>query len=610
MRGLTTLLCLVAGCLLLGCRREAQPPLRAAALTAVESLPDWARTGRFRVTRWDGGPIEAEKGRLSGWPHFTLRDEKGVMAATRDWYNPRTVELLKTAHLNWAWVTWSVGFSHHTEKPQWEQVRRYIEECHRSGIKVTAYISVGNMFWKEMFQNEPASRGWVEMLPEGSPRFYRFPHRYMADITSREWLDYVRARVREAINAGADGFWVDNTFAYHGAHNVERFLAEVYEEASKAGRKIVIESNYNQSIYTWARFQNGVTTEDGQEPGYYPDDSEAMRLVTNAGLLRYQWGISASWRPVSAEYGRPHRGDRYTTPMEPRKWQLALAECAAFQASLEPAFEGMLLRDLYFGETKAQEKLKAIGHYNAFLEQYEEYSTDPQSAAKIAVLADTTDRLIPMLNQLSSLNLQYDVVFNYQEPVAERLKQYAVVLLPHTNPVSNRLSATLQQYARDGGSLVAIQDASMFPMRDESRPDMGLAEALGISARQLPVERKTTSFGSGKTVYYPAPPDVSALAAELKQIAADSEILTVKAPPGVLFNVVRQEKENRLILHLLNYTQQKTKGIAVRVRGQVKAVRVLSPDVAPSTVIVKSEGGFSQFEAPELLTYDLVVISL
>lgn len=384
-------------------------------LTSPASVPEWARPGRYRPARWDGGPIETEKGRLSDWPNFTLADDRGVMAATRDWHNPRTVEFLKTAHINWAWITWSVGFSRQTEEAQWAQARRYIEECHRSGIRVAAYLSIANMFWADMFENAPDSRDWVERLSDGSPRYYKRPHRYMARITNTAWLDYVRMRVRTALDAGADSFWLDNTFQYHGAENVRRLLEEVYAEAAAHGRQIVLMSNYNRGIYGWARFQNGVMTEDGQEPGWYPEDPEPRRLVTNAGLLRYHYGLSEGWRPVSVEYGGRHRGERFTTPMEPRKWQLSLAECAAFQASLAPFFEGLFLRDLYHGEAAAMEKLRAIGKYNAFFEQHEQYYRDVRSAAGIAVLAGGDDRIVPALNALAARNVQFDVIFSAAE---------------------------------------------------------------------------------------------------------------------------------------------------------------------------------------------------
>ena len=491
------------------------PPLASPA-----SIPDWARPGRIRSARWDGGPIEAEKGRLSDWPHYTAADELGVMAATRGWYHPRTVEFLKTAHINWAWITWSVGFSEKTERIQWEQAQRYIEECHRQGIRIAAYLSIANMFFADMFENVPGSREWVEMLPDGTPRFYKRPNRYMARIDGRPWLDYVKMRVRAALDAGADSFWIDNTFAYHGEENVRRLLDEVYGEAVERGRQVVIMSNYNRNVYRWARLQNGVTTEDGQEPGWYPDDPEPRRLVTNAGLLRYQYAVSEGWRPVSVEYGGRHDGERFTNPMEPAKWQLSLAECAAFQASLEPFFEGLFLRDLYRGEPAAKERLAAIGRYNAFLERYEQYYTSVESAAQIAVLA-SDDKAVAALNSLAARNVQFDVVFSPPAP----------------------------------GRYRRVLDTGSLP----------------------------------------------------QEIARDADPVAVEAPSTVLYNVVRQRGERRLLLHVLNYAGTPASSLRVRLREPAVSATLLSPDFDGPRELPITGGSFS---VPELRIYNLVAISL
>ena len=284
-----------------------QPPVRPILDPA--SVPPWFQTGKFRSARWDGGPIEATKGMLSHWINYTEDDPRQVLQATRDWYNPKTIELLRMAHINWAWVTWSNGFSPATERKQWELLGTYIKMCHESHIRVAAYISVANMFWKDMLENVPGSLGWVQRDFQGAPLFYGRPNRYMADIRNAEWIDLEKARVRAAVQAGADALWIDNTFSYHGEENVAHLIDALYDEAVRTNPHFVIMSNYNQRIYTWGKLQNAVSTEDGQEPGYYTD-KQPPYLVTNAGLLRHSYAVGEGWRPVSMEDGGRHWGDR------------------------------------------------------------------------------------------------------------------------------------------------------------------------------------------------------------------------------------------------------------------------------------------------------------
>lgn len=373
------------------------------------TVPSWLQTGRFRSARWDGGPIEAEKGILSGWADYTEDDPIGILQATRDWYNPRTVEFLKIAHINWAWVTWSNGFSTATEQQQRDILSRYINLCHQSHIRVSAYISIGNMFWKDMFEHISSSTSWVKHDYRGGPVFYGRPNRYMADIANPSWIALQKERVEAAVRAGADGLWIDNTFDYYREQDVARLIEILYGVAAKINPHFVIMSNYNEGIYTWGKIQNGITTEDGEEPGYYTDKSTPY-LITNAGLLRYNYGVGEGWRPVSVEDGRRHNADRMMTSMRPQKSQLAIAESAMYHVSQEAYFEGRFLRNLYFGVPEAMTVLRAIGTYNEFLEQKEEYYTQPQSLSQVAILSDTTDTVVPYLNQLSATNLNSDLL--------------------------------------------------------------------------------------------------------------------------------------------------------------------------------------------------------
>ena len=257
-----------------------------------------------------------------------------------------------------------------------------------------------------MFKHVPASIAWTDFDFHGAPVYYGACHsfgswvtpcteRYMADIANPGWIQLQKQRVEAAARAGADGLWIDNTMPSYRAQDVAHIIDALYDVASRINPNFVIESNYNQSIYTWARYQNAISTEDGLEPGYYTDKQQPY-LVTNAGLIRYNYGVSDGWRPVSVEDGGRHTGERMMNPMAPRKWQLAIAEAAMYHASLEINPEGRFLRDIYFKVPAALDGLRAIGAYNSFLEQNEQYYTHPQSLSRIAILSDTTDIVFPI----------------------------------------------------------------------------------------------------------------------------------------------------------------------------------------------------------------------
>ena len=79
--------------------------------------------------------------------------------------------------------------------------------------------------------------------------------------------------------------------------DVTYMIDALYDAATKINPHFVIMSNLNRGLYTWGRLQNGVTTEDGEEPGFYIDKQQQY-LVTNAGLLRYNYAVGEGWRPV------------------------------------------------------------------------------------------------------------------------------------------------------------------------------------------------------------------------------------------------------------------------------------------------------------------------
>jgi hypothetical protein len=598
--------------LISACTSIAQNPPPVRPILDPANVPPWFQTGKFRSARWDGGPIEAAKGVLSNWINYMGDDPRQVLQATRDWYNPKTIDLLKVAHINWAWVTWSNGFSPVTERKQWELLGPYIEMCHQNHIRVAAYISIANIFWRDMFENVPGSRGWVQRDFQGAPLFYSRPNRYMADIGNSEWIDLEKARVRAAVQAGADALWIDNTFSYHGEENVTHLIDALYSEAVRTNPHFVIMSNYNQGIYTWGRLQNGVTTEDGQEPGYYTD-KQPPYMVTNAGLLRYNYAVGEGWRPVSMEDGGRHWGDRMTTPMEPRKWQLALAECAMHHVSLEPFSEGLFLRDLYFADPRALEGWRALGAYNAFLEKNEPYYTHPQTLARVAILTDATDFIVPYLNELSERDLNYDIIFNYQTPREDQLRHFRVIVLPNTNPLSAEWCAALSRWVKvDGGTLISVQDASLFPPGPVSAGHaFGLGVLLGFSDRNIPGSRQVLMRGKGSVVYLPQLPPADEMFSLIQKHINHPGVVEVEPRKAVLSNVAYQPQDQRIILHLLNYRQEPERELRVRVLVPVKKVEILSPDPLTNTQAkIPIEGRESEIIIPELLTYDLVAIYL
>jgi hypothetical protein len=536
---------------LFGCQRGVQ--------NMQGSVPEWARTGNFSFARWDGGPLEVSKGTLSGWPGFLVPDPQ-VIYATENLYDLGTIELIERAHVNWIWVTWSNGFSNQTEASQQVLLRRYIEECHRHGIHVTAYVSIANIFWEDMFLQVPESRDWILKI-NGQPVPYPAADyaavgrvtRYMADLSLEAWQQYTLGRVISAVNAGADGIVFDNSAPIYGRELLEQFTARALAEARKRNPQVLLMSNYPRELMIAARAENAITSELGWEPGIFdsqppsPDQwngpadllrvSEGL-LALNAGLLRTLWAVSQGVRPVLVEYGNRHSGDRFLNTLSPAHQKLALAECAAFHAANEQYHESTTLRDLFSGQDAARQNWDAVAQYNSFLQKYAQFYEEPRSIAGVAVVVDTNVSDIAFLNALAARNWIYDVVFE-EDATSENLAGYRIVI---------------------------------------AAPSVAVRSGWKRYENVMPAEFAAASPGS------------------------------VTAPDSLVVNFNGQSQNGRMLIHLLNYADAPVFDIDLKVKGQYATARLLSPDIAPQGLSVHSDEQFTYIRIPELQIYDLVVL--
>lgn len=169
------------------------------------SAPEWARPGKMRYARCDGGAVEIAKGVLSGWDY--VRDPDNV-AACAGFYSDRTIEMLSRAGFNWVWATWSPGFAHEKEAGQQRILREWIGKCAQKGIRVTAYISLTNMMIDSMLEAVPECADWRQLDNSGEPRPYGAanyfggrPLRILACLNNPHWREYSKVRIRWAIDA-------------------------------------------------------------------------------------------------------------------------------------------------------------------------------------------------------------------------------------------------------------------------------------------------------------------------------------------------------------------------------------------------------------------------
>ena len=569
-----------------------------------DSVPDWARPGRIRFSRWDGGPIETAKAVLSGWKGFNppIPDYLYVMT---NWYRPETIQLLREADVNLIWVTFSNGFSIETEEGQREILRGFIDECHRQGIRVMAYHSVANMFWEDMYENVPESRNWPFIGRDGKPVPYGAGDytkmgrvtRYMADLSNASWRRYLKRHIDLAIDAGADGIMYDNCFS--------PYLSDVFQDlmpyALSRKRDFLIMSNFHRSDFIENRLINAITTEEGAEAGLFTGANMAATnnrwrrerdaghmlqieggwLANNIGRFRMFDNLSEGWKPVMLESRLREVGEAETHVMSPERHQLVMAENMMFNMATELFVEGRFAYGLWNREPGIMRVWQAIGCYNRFFDDNERYYTGARPVASLAVVLDNRSEGEEILNGLAARNVMYHVLYEH-ELTLEKLKPYAAVAVLSADMVRERALAALESYAAGGGRLFTAARAAVY---DETGRRRGRPAWFG---------RKCT--------YWERVPAADDLAKALRA-ASGKPPVRVEAPPGVLYNVMRQEPEGRLIVHLANYLPHPAGGITVTADGPYGHVRLLTPDSPRAAMAVRA----GALEVPGVRIYSLVV---
>jgi len=570
---------------------------------SADSVPEWAKPGRIRFARWDGGPIETAKAILSGWPGFNPPDP-GRLETMTNWYQLETVHLLREAGINMIWVTFSNGFSIETEKRQRDLLRRYIDECHQQGIHVMAYESIANMFWEDMYEHVPESKDWVHVGRDGKPTPYGAGDyskmgritRYMADLSKPAWRAYLRRRIDLAIDAGADGVIYDNNFS--------NYLFDTYRDMFGYGasrkRDFLLMGNFHQNTYVFNRLLNCMTTEDGKEPGIYAEGHlsgkrvrqrenllplEGGFLVNNMGLFRIHRALSEGWKPVMIEDGGREVGVRETTPMSAERHKLALAEAMMYGISMELFVEGSFAHGLRTGDPAARRIWEAIGQYNRFFADNEYLYTNTRSLASIAVVLDDRSSSVDLLDGLAARNVVYDVLYE-NGLTSEKLAPYSTVALLTANSVRASALTALESFVARGGKLFVTGASATSDETGKPRP-------------------RPAFFAKG--VYYDKLPSLDTLAAALAGSVRRSPV-TLEAPKGVYFNAIAQGK-SRMLVHLLNYTGRPARGIKVAVQGKFEDVRLLSPDSPRDPAHAFASGTTTEIEVPELGTYSVLVLT-
>lgn len=588
--------------------------------TISPELPDWVRKGRTQFHNQHAGPAEVAKGVLTRWSSagYTpaeLAEAPGVFGGeiapdtVWDWstkYSDHFLDEMRALGKTLIQVNWSCGFSVAGEAVQREIVTEFTRKAHERDMRICAYLSLTNIFWKEAFAQEPHLESWLARYSNGDPHLYgNSQARYLACVNRPGWTEYLKGKMRMAIeDAGVGHVYFDNVFAdcacelceegfadfterlvgtRHALPPIElrssrgefsepeseaqrqaslsevelgrgylhrRYMAHRLADALKELRdhafslKFPIAFSANNHLYPFINdVCNVLYSQDTRPPG--PDWS-------NIPLLRYLHGDSDGWKPVVTNH--------QLQGADPR---LSMAEAMAFQS-------------YPYGIVRAP--------YNHFYRDHPELFTEVEPVAKIAVALEWPRRRPYYLQPLGRANLLYEVIVLDKWRKAD-LAKYDVILLPDLEAVSDGLLDALRTYESAGGTVVAT----------------GMSTSYDSFGR-----RSDAAFGRIETTVSLDSRIADETLARIRS-ASDPQPIEVDGPPPVAANLVRKEDGSAHIVHLLNYGDAPTGPVSVRVNvgSRFTTATAFSPDGPASTRELTPTGGVS-FSLGELDVYSVV----
>jgi hypothetical protein len=556
-----------------------------------ESLPEWAQRGSFRFARLDGGAIESRKAERTWWGSAFTPDEKDALANVYGRHFPRVLALLKEAHVNWIWVTWSNGWTFAQEAENRAQLAHVIAECHRNGIHVTAYMSASNLFWRSTFRDEPQTRRWL-LYWHGLPVPYGgSTHRLLADVGKPAWREYLLRKAALALDAGADAIFYDNIFGDPAGNKLllseTQRLAESRAAASGQPKALVYANVHpapgrfdinDQADVLW--------DESGKDsPGVWPSGW----YVANARMIKLIAGEKQAWQPLAYENDLYHCGPREACVPAPAEQELGIAEGYAFGAATSRNIEGKLLGGLVAGDPAALASWAAVARYNGFVADHVPLYRDATSVARVAVLAtDADDRFADALIRRSVI---FDTKVLQHLDKGLPLERFQVLVAPFGPPeLDEGQRRALTAFAARGGTILTT-DAS------------GWRGALGAAA-------------AARVASLPRSGGADGAIAQAVNRAAGGPVVQVHGGRAVLANVTRGGGGERLV-HVLNYDRaapaddvEVTVELGDLARARRLDVRLVSPDGRPdSTPTLTRRGDTVTFHTGPLRRYAVAVIA-
>lgn len=132
-----------------------------------------------------------------------------------DWVDEESPAVMNSLGLNWLHSRFYKGMGWEVEKEDLPNVKKFVSNCHKNGVKALAYVQFSTMYPEVMKNEIPHVESWQAIGMDGRPELWK-PETYYRTIpciNCKEWEEYIKNICTIALTeAGFDGIMFDNAY--------------------------------------------------------------------------------------------------------------------------------------------------------------------------------------------------------------------------------------------------------------------------------------------------------------------------------------------------------------------------------------------------------------
>ncbi len=138
------------------------------------------------------------------------------LADWHSWFDSEACpSVMQELGLNFCHCRFYKGMGWNFESRDFPNVKRFVENAHRHGVRVLAYVQFSTLYYETMLDEVPDLADWAAVDENGKKRCYNGAYyRWMPCINAPGFEPYLKKMIRIALaEGGFDGVMLDNAFA-------------------------------------------------------------------------------------------------------------------------------------------------------------------------------------------------------------------------------------------------------------------------------------------------------------------------------------------------------------------------------------------------------------